>query len=350
VPTLIRRRGFDEHRTSVPLHGGDVVWAQDAFPDALLPWIDLSTGISPWSYSVEAVDVFWNRLPSPAALQTLLAAARTCYRIPPKCAVTATAGAELAIRLLPKVLDVRGRIGIVGPTYSSHADAWRQAGYEVDVVGAVADIGTECTLAVIVSPNNPDGRCVDSSTLASLADRQAEKDGYLVVDRSFADVSTEPAALPYHSSLIELRSFGKFFGLPGIRLGFVIAEEKITTAFRRILGAWPLNAAALAFGCEALPDENWQQQMRTKLIAASAELDAVLLRHGVPVIGGTSLFRLARVGDARGLFRDLASHGILTRIFDYDPHWIRFGLPADENAWKRLTQALRYFSGRTANG
>jgi cobalamin biosynthesis protein CobC len=319
-----------------PLHGGDLDWAQVEFPHALQPWMDCSTGVNPWHYSLQAVR--WDRLPSFVALDALLDAARRYYRISAGLGVAAVAGVELAIRLLPHFLKGAHRVAIVGPTYSSHADAWKTAGRELHMIDA-AEKGADHDACVVVSPNNPDGRVTSSDRLVVLAERMHRKGGVLVADRSFADVSDEPHALPPTPGLIELRSFGKFFGLPGIRLGFVIGDVE---PLQRMLGAWPVNVAALETGFAALNDEPWQNAMRSKLKEAGAALDALLRQHGT-VMGGTDLFRLLGVADARPLFRHLASRGILTRIFHSEPSWIRFGLPANEAALARFERALGEF-------
>lgn len=321
----------------LPHHGGDLDWARANFPLAPKSWIDLSTGINPAPYPVVAARC--DRLPTPAALDSLLDAARRYYGMAGGDALAAVAGVELAIRLLPHLETRKRRVGIVGPTYASHAEAWRAAGHTVRVVATVAAILEDCDIAVVVSPNNPDGRSVAREELAVLADRLHRKQGFLVADRSFADVEEDPAALPCRPGLVELRSFGKFFGLPGLRLGFVLGDA---ARLPSVLGAWPVSAAAIATGRLALLDRDWHAATRAGLAEARARLDDILGRHGT-IVGGTDLFRLLRAEDAASLFRHLASRAILTRIFDYDARWIRFGLPADAAARTKLADALNDF-------
>lgn len=321
---------------NLPLHGGSLLWAQAEFRDAPSPWIDLSTGINPrWYPAEDRPD--WAHLPEPAALDALLSAARIYYDVPPQREIVAVAGVELAIRLLPLILSTQGRVCIAGPTYGSHADAWH--GAELEILPAVTE-QWDCRVAVVVSPNNPDGRTTRAETL----DRLAKHVEWLIADRSFADVCAERSALNGPDNVIELRSFGKFFGLPGLRLGFVIAKPCLADRLRSVLGAWPLNAAALSIGEKALCDSDWQQNTRERLQHVAGSLDTVLRQH-LQLLGGTDLFRLIRVADAAALFRHLGSQGILTRIFDYEPSWMRIGLPADTAAEIRLADALAYFSG-----
>ncbi len=330
-------------KTVLPPHGGDLAWARAAFPFAPGPWVDLSTGINPWRYPAGMDPAAWSRLPSPAALAALVAAARRYYRISPESAVVPVAGVELAIRLLPRFLKRKGPVSIVGPTYSSHADAWRQAGHDVRIVARAEEIAADCELCVVVSPNNPDGRLTARDIVAASAAALSRKGGYLIADRSFADVEAVPDALPPSQGLIELRSFGKFFGLPGLRLGFVIGPEQAVGPLARALGAWPLNAAALAIGTQAFADEDWQCATRAKLRAAGEDLRALLQRYGT-VLGGTDLFHLLLVEEAPALFSHLGARGVLARIFDYDQRWIRFGLPSDQVGCARLEACLEEFS------
>ena len=61
---------------------------------------------------------------------------------------------------------------------------------------------------------------------------------------------------------------------------------------------------------------------------------------GLPVVGGTSLFRLYDVGDAKALQTRLARAHIWTRIFPYSTRWLRLGLPGSPDQWGRLQTAL----------
>ena len=81
--------------------------------------------------------------------------------------------------------------------------------------------------------------------------------------------------------------------------------------------------------------------MRARLGKDRARLDALLERAGWRIIGGTRLFRLAAHADAGAAFERLLAAGILARPFADAPDRLRFGMPGDENAWERLTTALR---------
>jgi len=198
----------------------------------------------------------------------------------------------------------------------------------------------------IVNPNNPDGRIVGRQQLQSLHDALRANEGTLIVDEAFADLQPQHSVAGLAGSdaaprMVVLRSFGKFYGLAGVRLGFVIASSAIATRLRQLLGDWPVSADALAAGLAAYADEAWAQRTRDRLSRAAQQLDKLILESGMTIIGGTSLYRLARAPDARLRFTQLIARGVLVRPFDYDETLLRFGLPGGREDWRRLAAALR---------
>ncbi len=319
-------------------HGGRLVAARAAFPQAQQPWIDLSTGVNPapWkSTALRTADA--SRLPDPADTAALEAAAALAFGAPAGC-VAAVPGSDAALRLLPYLIDVK-RVGVISPTYDGHAEAWAAAGKSVTAVGAGGDAETH-EAVVLANPNNPDGLQRDADEIMSLAARMAARNGWLLVDEAFVDVAPDLSVAPHAGGrLIVLRSFGKFYGLPGLRLGFVVADPVIAAKVRTTFGDWPVSAAAVAAGRLAYADTAWQDQSRQRLRQRAARLDKFLLRAGFDIIGGTSLFRLAAHADAARCFQILAEAGILVRAFAAEPTWLRFGLPRSAD-WKRLEAAL----------
>lgn len=323
-------------------HGGRLCVARALHPHAPEPWIDLSTGINPEPYpDVRASAAARARLPTPEEIRALEAVAGRAFGVAEGQRIAAAAGSEAALRLMPCVLRCEAAV-VIGPTYSSHAAAWRHGGVPVDEVSA----GTAPRAVVtVVNPNNPDGAIIDRERLLGLHDEVALRDGYLVVDEAFADV--EPACsvaslagASQYRRLIVLRSFGKFYGLAGVRLGFVIAAPAIIARFRELFGDWPVSADAIAAGLAAYADEAWAAGARERLRHLARRLDELLQGSGFDIVGGTSLFRLARSDDARDRFECLLRAGILARPFDHDPTLLRFGLPGEPAAWHRLADAL----------
>ena len=339
-PSLARSAAPAE---ALALHGGQLSAARAAFPGAPEPWIDLSTGINPHAYPVGdlAADV-WRRLPDPAALAALETAARVCYGAEREAPVVAAPGTQALIQLLPR-LRPAGRVAILGFGYQEHPDIWRAAAADVTVTEDLDALET-ADVAVVINPNNPDGRHVAAADLIQLAARLSRHGGTLVVDEAFAEAGTPDASLIPRldaENVLVLRSFGKFFGLAGLRLGFAIGAPDLCAELHRNLGPWAVPGPAIAIGRRALADTQWQRAMRHRLAAEAARLDDFLASTGFTVRGGTTLFRLAEHPAAGDLFAKLGRAGILVRPFRQKPAWLRFGLPGDEPAWDRLARALR---------
>ncbi len=315
-------------------HGGDLEAARRLFPQAPTPFLDLSTGINPHGYPMPPLGAeAFARLPEPAALARLEALAARRYGAPSAAHVVAAPGTQILLPLVAGLVPA-GEARILGPTYAEHRRAAVLAGHAVGEVEAVAGL-EGAALAVLVNPNNPDGRLVPRPVLLGLAA------GLLVVDEAFMEVAPPGASLAGEvgrPGLVVLRSFGKFHGLAGVRLGFALAEPGVAARLRARLGPWAVSGPAIAAGMAALADAAWAEAMRARLAAEAARLDVLLGRHGLEVVGGTALFRLAR--GAEGVFGRLGRQGVLVRRFEGRPGLLRFGLPGDDAAWERLGRAL----------
>jgi cobalamin biosynthetic protein CobC len=315
-------------------HGGRLSDAHSSWPDAPQPWLDLSTGINPRAWR-GAVRYDRTRLPDPEGLAALEAAAARAFGVQPN-QVAATAGADAALRLLPELIDARDT-AIVSPTYGGHAQAWTGRSVREITPEAVAADPSGCL--IVVNPNNPDGRILEADAL-NLAGART-----VILDESFAD-ATPGASLASLASdrLIVLRSFGKFYGLPGLRLGFVVASPRVAARVRDRVGDWPVTAEAIAVGTGAYGDTGWADRARARLVGDARRLDRLLLQSGFEVTGDCPLFRLAVAPDARQRFERLAAQGVLVRPFDHTPDGLRFGLPP-AGAWTRLATALEASRG-----
>lgn len=331
-----------EADTPVPDHGGALARAEARFGRPPEGWLDLSTGINPWPYPVPPLPAeVWQRLPDQDALDRLKAAAAAGYGAPDPAVVAVAPGSQALIQLLPRCRPA-GRVAVVGLTYAEHARCWRRLGHAVAEVPDL-DAAGEADVVVVTNPNNPDGRRIAPARLLALADRLAARGGLLVVDEAFADVAPELslAGAAGRPGLCALRSFGKFYGLAGLRLGFALAPPALVAGIEAELGPWAVPGPALSVGAAALADSEWPALARRRLRAAAADLDRALTGCGLPVIGGTDLFRLVRVPDAARLYVRLARRGILTRPFAARPDWLRLGLPPDAHGLARLEAGLR---------
>ncbi|MFC3323896.1 threonine-phosphate decarboxylase CobD [Mesorhizobium cantuariense] len=329
-------------------HGGSLGRARVLFPNALLPFVDLSTGINPHSYPLfDLPATSLSRLPEAARTRDLTEIAANAYGAPSPANVAAAPGTQI---LLPRVASLvrPGKALVLGPTYAEHARAAAIAGHavaEVDNFEALAD----ADLAIIVNPNNPDGRIIERDRLLALAAGLRAKGGLLVVDEAFMDVGPRQHSLAgdvNQGGIVVLRSFGKFFGLAGVRLGFALSEAATVERLEAQFGPWAVAGPALEYGIRALADIDWQDAMRASLAEASARLDALLGRFGIPVAGGTTLFRYLRLADAADLFSALGERGILLRHFADRPHVLRAGVPGSQEEWQRLESALAEWAAR----
>lgn len=316
-------------------HGGDLSAAKRRFGPGDDPWIDLSTGINPnpWP-DTERVDTDWRRLPERGAIAGLEAVAATCFGVAARH-VCAVPGTEIGLRLVGALIG--GEARYAAPGYRTHGEMIPDA----MATGADA-IGRHGGSIILANPNNPDGRTVTPATLRDLLASRGGT-GWLLVDEAFADVDPALSLAPAvgdDARLILFRSFGKFFGLAGVRLGFVLGPEPFLRDLRALLGAWSVSAAAVAIGAAAYADADWIAATRRRLPKQAAALDALLREAGYMPVGACPLFRLVETADARALFERLARRAILTRPFAEQPQWLRFGLPGDDAALLRLKAAL----------
>jgi cobalamin biosynthetic protein CobC len=317
-------------------HGGDLGAIGRRFPKAPQPWIDLSTGINPVAYPVAQLPPeIWSRLPTREAEQALIAAAARRYGIADPATIVAAPGTQALIQLLPRLMP-RLRVAIVGPTYAEHALCWRRGGHEVAVVPDLAG-AAGADVVIIVNPDNPTGRLVAPQEL------RAAQASLLIVDEAFIDFLPREASLAGNlpANAVVLRSFGKTYGLAGLRLGFAVAPLRFAQHLRQELGPWAVSGPALEIGRAALDDEAWLKAAAKRLAADQEKLDALLVEAGFTILGGTTLFRLGEHPQATRLVDVLGRQGIHVRAFADQPTWLRFGLPANEEEFRRLATALQ---------
>jgi cobalamin biosynthetic protein CobC len=317
-------------------HGGDLSAVRRRFPTAPQPWIDLSTGINPVAYPVAQLPPeIWSRLPTREAEQALLAAAARRYGISDPATIVAAPGTQALIQLLPRLMP-RSRVAIVGPTYAEHELCWRRAGHDVAVVPDIVE-ASGADIVVVVNPDNPTGRLVAPRAL------RAVETALLVVDEAFIDFLPPGASLAgdLPANTVVLRSFGKTYGLAGVRLGFAVAPARFARRLRDELGPWAVSGPAAEIGRVALDDEAWLQAAAERLAADGAKLDALLVAAGFMLSGGTPLFRLADHAEARRIIDLLGRQGVHVRAFADQPTRLRFGLPANDEEFRRLATALQ---------
>ncbi len=325
---------------AVQPHGGDLGTMAALFPDAPRPWVDLSTGINPWPYPVPALAPrLWTCLPSAGDEAALKQAAMTAYGVADPETILAAPGSQVLISTVPFLRPAGADVAILGPTYGEHAPAWARAGHRVRMTADLPDpAGPLPDVLLLVNPNNPDGRTHDPARLLPLLEEIARRGGWMLVDEAFCDLRPD-LSLASHAGrqgLLVLRSFGKFYGLGGLRLGFLLAPPGIVRAMGGRLGPWAVAGPALMVGASALADQAWQEATRRNLVRAMSRTLDLYRMAGVEVVGGTDLYTLVRSANDRDLYRDLGSAGLLARSFSDRPGLLRLGLAPDSVTFERL--------------
>lgn len=306
-------------------HGGGLDAAMASFGGDRSDWLDLSTGINPLPFPLSDFQPeVWAALPDHNAYQNLVESARSFWQIPPDAAVLPAPGASALIATLP-ALAAPQTVEITPPTYNEHAAGFRAHGW------TVADQGP-AQARVLVHPNNPDGRLWSEQDVTA---------PLTVIDESFCDICPEQSliSLANRPGVVVLKSFGKFWGLAGLRLGFAIGHPDLISKLETWQGPWAVSGPALQIGAQALQDHAWASTTRARLTQDAARLDALVLAQGAHLVGGTPLFRLYEVDDAQAWHDRLASKHILSRIFPYSKTLLRLGLPP-EDGWDRIQAAL----------
>lgn len=308
-------------------HGGGVDAAVARWGGQRAAWLDLSTGINPIPYPISGLGRnAWTALPDQAATKALETAARSFWSVPHAARVVIAPGVSPLIRAIPRLRRPAG-VRIDEPTYNEHWAAFSDAGWTRDPAGTAA--------RVIVHPNNPDGRLWGGTSAPA-------GEGLLVIDESFCDTCPGETlvGMAARPGVIVLKSFGKFWGLGGLRLGFAVGRTETVDALADTLGPWPVSGAALEIGAQALADQAWAERTRERLEEDAARLDVTLEDAGARLIGGTTLFRTYDVGDGAAFQEHVARTHVLVRTFAHSPRWVRIGLPGPEHDWDRLEAAL----------
>lgn len=324
-------------------HGGNLNAISRQYGLTDTDWLDLSTGINPngWPVPDKLPESVWSQLPQND--DGLLSTAQKYYQCDSLLAVS---GSQAAIQNLPHC-RAHSRVGVLSPAYAEHQYAWQQAGHEIVIVDALTidEHIRSLDVLIIINPNNPTGQLFSSKQLRKWHQQLAQRGGWLIVDEAFIDVSPEHSLSTDcpQKGLIVLRSIGKFFGLAGLRVGFVLAEKALLDLLAEHLGPWPI-ANASRYICQlALADTQWQETTRHSLKQQSLRLMTLLSDSGFPDISGCALFQWSKTENAQQIHQQLASQGIYTRLFT-QPKSLRFGLAKTETQWRRLESALQGLS------
>ena len=327
-------------------HGGNFMAAAQAYGFDYAEIIDLSTGIAPRPFPIDGVDLsgqHWRDLPQIETEQALIKAMKTHWGCDSTAGLILAPGSGIIISLAA-LLRPKTTVLCPDPSYREHEIAWAHHGHHIQAypAGEIPELMPDTQVVIAVQPGNPTGHINPPKDWDRVIDQMAERDGLLIVDEAFIDLMPDlsMASRAGRKGLLVIRSFGKFYGLAGLRLGAVMGHGDDITRLRQMLGPWAVSTPALEIGLKAIADHAWAEQQRLRLAQDMARLTAMLNETGFGPCGGTALYALVHVGDSKSVHHHLAKHGIWTRIFDYNAHWIRFGLPAEEDQWNRLQTAL----------
>lgn len=324
------------------VHGGDLTAARARWPGAAEPLIDLSTGLNPWPYPLPPLDpAVYARLPGAEVAETCLESVAQYLGLDDPDTIALVPGSQAAITRLPTLLEAPS-VAVAEPAYEEHRHSWAAAGRAVGTITRDELDAAPHAAIVLVNPGNPDGAATDRDTVLAAAERLGAQGGWLIVDEAFADVAADVSVAGHGgmSGLIVLRSFGKFFGLAGLRFGAVVAPRDVAARVRAAFGPWAVSGPALAIAGQAYRDRPWQGETRARLTRAATRLRAMLADAGLTSVGGTDLFQTAAHDRAAVLFDALGKAGLYVRHFPNRPTWLRFGLPPDDAAWSRLATVL----------
>ena len=319
-------------------HGGNLDFAASYYGGAITDWLDLSTGINriPYDNLLISQNNFCV-LPEQTLFESLVNAAANEYAVPAKASVLPISGVQMGIQAIPHI-GICGTAKILGPTYNEYSSTLANFGWKIIYVKDLKDLAN-ADLAVVVNPNNPDGRiCTQKELLMVLP-----KVGKLIIDESYCDPTPELSMISHagNKGLIIFKSIGKFFGLAGIRLGFVIGQKNELASFSSVLGPWSVSGPALEIGKRALTDTAWINRTRNRLNSDAKRLSNLLAESNIKSAGATKLFQLIELDDATNAQKKFAEEMVWTRIFSYSKSWLRIGIPGPEDEWSRLRACLK---------
>lgn len=312
------------------IHGGNLNKMAQQYGIAVENWLDLSTGISPISYPVPLIpEKVWQQLPQTS--DALISAAKQYYGTNH---ITATSGSQYIIQKLPQLFSDLTQVWLPLVGYKEHEKAWQHHGVTIKHYHTLPQPEqlANYAIVVVINPNNPSGKLYKRDELAALLEVIESKNGHLVVDEAFMDV-IEPTQsmidLTDSKHLFVLRSVGKFFGLAGIRLGFVSAHPSWLNIINSGAGPWQVNGPAQFIGEKALADKVWQIQQRQTLAGLSSALETLLVETFDVKVQGTTLFKTVKLNNAQQLFDQLCRQGVYVRLCD-EKNALRFGVPTEQ--------------------
>jgi len=322
-------------------HGGDVerVARQSGIPPERL--LDFSANVNPMGLPACAADRLArdardphlvSRYPDPEATEPRHLPSQK-VGVPAECIVIG-AGADSLIHAAVRTLKPQ-RCLIPVPAFSEYRRACQAygcsilaiplamhaAGFAIDCrVSRLAEPGD---LLILNNPHNPTGACTKRAEMLGLIASARSSGASVLADEAFIDYAPEAAITGEAAGqpgLIAIRSLTKFFGCPGLRVGYGVATAEIAREFAAQLPAWPVTSLALNAIAEALRDAEYARQAPERNRSTRALLSGALGRLGCHVFPSGANFLLVRLPDpfvaASARERLIREHGILVRECD----------------------------------
>ncbi|WP_413693903.1 threonine-phosphate decarboxylase [Psychromonas sp. KJ10-2] len=334
------------------VHGGQLSKVAKKYAIPEQDWLDLSTGIAPFSYAIPTIPAkVWQDLPTIS--ESLIKAAEHYYQADYCWPV---AGSQQLIEKLPTLWNDKNRSVNTGEMkhaylpkvgYKEHQQAWFLAGYQLHFYQqTLPDNIEKNSVVVVINPNNPLTDTFSITQLTQLKTHCQQQQALLIIDEAFADIfEPEFSFVPHiindnqYDNLIVLRSFGKFFGLAGIRIGFACTTQQWLDMIKESIGPWSINGPALFIAEQALQDKQWQLSQKVRLNQQSEAMQALLKSYLLNArIEANALFITVFLNDASDIYEKLCSQAVYVRLTD-EQNALRFGLTESSNL-PRLEKAL----------
>jgi cobalamin biosynthetic protein CobC len=330
-------------------HGGQLENIKRAYPNQALPWIDLSTGISPYAYTVSDNDIRTIDLKClPQDHNCLTQAAYEYYGTKQLSVIP---GSMWAIQMLPVIRKLTANdprpVLLPRQGFNEHGKAWTGQGYNIETYERLPTLDqlNRAQVCIVINPNNPTGSLIEMAELTGILNILSASNAWLIVDEAFIDpyqnLKYSMSSQTNKEGLIVLRSFGKFFGLAGLRLGAILANKEIQIQVSMMLNNWSLSNVSQAIGQKAWQDKAWQAETKDKLIISGERLQTLFTKLNYKTVG-TVFFQTLYMANAKEFYQYLLSSGIYTRFLDKQDG-VRFGLPSLESQWERLELVITSF-------
>lgn len=273
-------------------------------------------------------------------------------------------GTTELLYLIARIMPVK-RALIPVPSYIDYVRAAKLGGLEVATfpMPESKDFALDCAalaaeirsgdLVIIATPNNPTGRTVDSASLLGLIGDFPES--YFLIDEAFLDFQEGVQSLAAKAAnVLTLNSMTKFYGVPGLRIGYAILPLSLAQLMRDNLPPWTVNSLAQEFGTMALRDLAYQDKTRQTCLELRQklenELTAIPQLKVYPAAANYLFIKILHGGDAADLATFCLTRGIMIRRCDnytgLDGSFFRIAVRSSKENRQLLAALHGYFPSK----